>query len=98
MHGPGKPVPDDLRKAFQQKACDRLGGAGAEERSAGSSEALTDCHNLLGCLPLAKHDLGVALPERPMMINPGECDVFEREVTEAFERGPWSHAAGGHLS
>ena len=45
-------------------------------------QALTDGHNLLGCLALAEDDFGMTLAQGSVMIYPGEREIFEGEVSK----------------
>jgi len=49
------------------------------------SETGENMGNLLWRLALAEDDLGRSLPERSMMIDFGEAQVFERQVAQTFE-------------
>jgi hypothetical protein len=49
-----------------------LAGPGTQETARSGLEALTDRHDLVGRLALTKNDLGMALAQGPMMIDPRE--------------------------
>jgi hypothetical protein len=46
---------------------------------------------------LAEDHLGMALAQRAMVIDPGEGEVFEGEVTQPVERHRGSESARGHV-
>ena len=52
-----------------------------------SQERLRDRRDLLGRFALAEDDLGKALPYRPVVVDLGEVQVLERQVSKLGDGG-----------
>ncbi len=97
MHSMRQRVPDHVWKTIVQPQGDRLARAGAQERSGRGVQPITDGHNLVGGLALAEDNLGVALAQRAVVIDPCERQIFEREVSQPLECRCRRNTTGGNV-
>lgn len=67
---------------------------GTEERIVRLGEPLADGYDLLIGLPGAEHDLGMALPQRPMVIDGGKRKALGRKMAQSIEGGRRRQSAG----
>ena len=60
-------------------------GARDQQAVAGRDDALGDGGDLRGGLPWAENDLWKALPDAPLVVDPGEAEVFERGLAQILK-------------
>jgi hypothetical protein len=97
VNGSRELVPDRSGKAILDSARHCFVCPSAEEAPRGGLEALTNGEDLVRGLPLTKDDLGRSLAQVTVVIDAGEDDVFEGEMTELLESGLGSNAARGNV-
>ena len=73
-------------------------GAGAEEGAVHRGEPLADRHRLIDRLSGGKHHFRLSLAERPVMVQPGEFEIFGGKVGKPVERPGGGEDTGGNLS
>ena len=90
-------VPAKRGEACTQRIGLGIAGASGEKAAGRRGEPLADGHSVLDTLAGAVDHLRPSLPERAMMVDGGEVELFERKVPQALEGSLGSEPAAGDL-
>jgi len=95
MHHSGYRMPGERRKARLEPLRHCRGSTGAEECTGSRFQAFADGDDLLGRLAFTEDNLGKALPQSSVMVDPRERQIFEREMSQPVECCSRCEAARG---